>query len=87
MELEISAGPRVRAFAMEIAHKMVELFSITNAEAVGRINRHWRHVPEFHEEMDQIFRESPTYWAKTIYYGKDSYWWKGEDALVPLPYP
>ncbi|MEW8987645.1 MAG: hypothetical protein AB2401_11715 [Bacillus sp. (in: firmicutes)] len=57
----------------EIAKKMMELFGISEKEAIGRINRHWR-GETIKGPKDLIYHEDPEYWAKTIYYGKDSMW-------------
>ena len=67
---------------------MVLLFSITMDEAIGRINRFWEHQ-EFMSDIKVGVRlhEEPDSWAKTIYYGRDSHWWLGEDGLEPEPYP
>jgi hypothetical protein len=101
VELEFDAGPRMRALAAQIARGMVELFAIGEDEAYGRINRQWRHLSGRVEPTDtrgghhiksptvadMIFRDSPSHWAKTIYYGHDSQWWRGEQGLAPQPYP
>ncbi len=72
-------------FCLLIAHKMVELFGISKEEAIGRINRDWKGQEIV--GMDVIYHEDEEYWAKEIYYGHDSRWWKGETGLKPSSYP
>jgi hypothetical protein len=74
------------AFCREIAVEMVKFFKISDEEAVGRINRQWKNAP-FTKTEDIAYHETAEYWAKAIYFGKDSYWWKGEENLKPIPYP
>ena len=38
-------------------------------------------------EKNIAYHESAIYWAKDIFYGHDSRWWKKEKELQPLPYP
>jgi hypothetical protein len=73
------------AFCKEIAQQMVELFGITHEEAIGRINRDWGGL-KIVGNVDVIYHEDETYWAKTIYYGKDSNWWLNPVSLKPRPY-
>jgi hypothetical protein len=85
MSIDLKASERARQFIERIVEKMLILFPISRVEAVGRVNRQWRHVPYFGDD-DIIFHETSEYWAKTIYYGDDSHWWHGEDGLTPVPY-
>jgi hypothetical protein len=89
MEFTAKAGPKIMAYLERIADTMVSLQSIPREEAVGRINRAFKDTKfrKGDKRPDLIFHETPEYWAKTIYYGKDSRWWVGEEGLEPLPYP
>lgn len=86
--IEIEATDEARAYIEQIAGEMVALFNVTLSEAVGRINRFWL-GKEFTSavQVDVLLHEEPTTWAKTVYYGRDSQWWLGEDDLQPRPYP
>lgn len=85
-ELTVPASPKARKFVEEIVEQMLFLFPITREEAIGRINETWQHVSYLGDD-DVIFHETAVYWAKTIYYGKESMWWLGEEGLPPRPYP
>lgn len=85
VDLKIETSDKARDFVEEIITKMLHLFPITRAEAVGRINDSWGHLGQI-GDSDIIFHETAEYWAKTIYYGKDSNWWLGEEGLSPRPY-
>lgn len=86
MDLEIPVSDKAREFLEEIVAEMLFLFPITRNEAVGRINETWRHLDNIGDD-DLMFHETAGYWAKTIYYGKESKWWLGEEGLRPRPYP
>ncbi|MFM1652555.1 hypothetical protein ACI7RC_10705 [Brevibacillus sp. B_LB10_24] len=74
-------------FLIDIKNKMIELFNITEEEAVGRINRMWSGKKLIGDEQI-VYHEDDTYWAKTIYYGKSSFWWLKEgEEIKPIPYP
>lgn len=49
------------------------------------MNQAWGHLDHIGDK-DLIFHESPDEWTRTIYYGKDSRWWQGENGLKSLPY-
>ncbi len=85
MDLKIATSRKAAEFIDAIVTKMLLLFPISRAEAVGRINDSWGHL-DYIGDSDVIFHETAEYWAKTIYYGKDSHWWLGEEGLKPLPY-
>ena len=74
------------AYMDKIADDMVRLFGISPAEAVGRINRHWR-GRTFTGKLDLIYHETSDNWANSIYYGHDSRWWAKPPGLAPLPFP
>ncbi len=76
-------------FCESIASEMTRLFGIAEEEALLRICRFWAHLPEFVGSDDIIYHEDESYWANTIYFGGDSFWWiTGEDRtrrkLPPL---
>ncbi|MGE0131418.1 MAG: hypothetical protein AB7U82_25330 [Blastocatellales bacterium] len=73
-------------FCTEIAKMMVKLFGITEIEAVGRINRQWQ-GQKIVGPNRMIYHEDTEFWAKTIYYGADVHWWRGEEGLEPQPFP
>jgi len=89
MVFTVKAEPKILAYLEKIADAMVSLQSIPREEAVGRINRAFKDTKfrKGDKPPDLIFHETPEYWAKTIYYGKDSRWWHSEEGLEPLPYP
>jgi hypothetical protein len=75
-------------YCVEIAQAMANDFGISEDEAVSRINQHWSGLTIVGEE-DMIYHELPHYWAWTVYYGHDSYWWisspkREELNLMPL---
>jgi hypothetical protein len=78
------------AFCNEIAQEMIRLFGIAESEAVLRISNAWAHIPQI-VGQDVIYHETADYWASTIYYGNDSFWWIADRAsknlrpLKPLP--
>lgn len=69
-----------------IVDEMMRLFGIPEAEAVGRVNRQWGRL-DLRDPQDIIQHEDEVYWAKTIYYGKDSSWWLDEASAKPRPFP
>jgi hypothetical protein len=85
MKLQIAAPDKAQAFIERIIHEMLLRFPITRDEAVSRINQAWGHL-DYIGDTDLIFHESAQHWAKTIYYGKDSRSWFGEEGLPPMPY-
>jgi hypothetical protein len=82
---EFVMDDQARAFCDEIATHMLRDFGVSQAEAIGRINRQWRGV-DFGDE-DLRYHETAEFWAYDIYYGASSYWWKKPAGLTPLPYP
>jgi hypothetical protein len=85
-EFEFVTDAKSEAFCGEIVATMMELFGLSRAEAIGRINRDFTPVDFFGEEHI-YYHETPDYWAQTIYYGRDSKWWLNPEGLRPLPYP
>jgi len=72
----------------KIAAEMVRLFSISSSEAFGRLNRFWQ-GQEFTSagKVTALLHEVPADWAKTIYYGRESFWWLPDQDLQPEPFP
>jgi hypothetical protein len=85
VELKMRMSDKARDYVEEIVHEMLVRFPITRDEAVGRVNQQWGHL-DYIGDSDLIFHEEPDDWARTIYYGKDSRWWQGEEGLPPAPY-
>jgi hypothetical protein len=87
-DINVTGSPDALDYFEEVVREMLLLFPITRSEAVGRLNRFWS-GQDFSEELDVnlLRHEEPDYWAKTVYYGRDVPWWKGEDGLEPEPYP
>ncbi len=75
-----------REYCEEILKQMIVLFSIEESEALARMNRSWEGQDILGDD-DPIYHEGEEYWAKTIYYGKDSNWWMNPPDLQPLPRP
>lgn len=72
----------------EIVGEMLAHFPVSHSEAVARLNRFWS-GQDFIDELDVnlLRHEDPEFWAKTIYYGRETPWWNGEEGLGPEPYP
>ncbi len=89
-EFQIEAAPEAREVFDEIKTEMMLLFGIEKAEAVGRIDRFWegqRFITK--EQLLYLLHDNrEEHWAKTIWYGRDSFWWaKDEATLQPTPWP
>ena len=82
---QFKADNELIAFLDEVAEEMIQLLKITEEEAVGRINKAWEWLEPIGSDLIQ--HEEPSYWAKTIYYGRGVHWLLGEDELEPIPYP
>jgi len=89
MAFSFETDAEAHAYCESVVREMIRLFGIPEAEALGRVNRHFGSVRFVGRESDenQLYREDPIWWAKTIYYQGDSYWWHGEEGLKPKPYP
>jgi hypothetical protein len=87
-EINVAGSQEALDYFEDIVREMLFLFPITRAEAVGRLNRFWA-GQNFSDELsvNLLMHEEPDYWAKTIYYGPNTPWWKGEEGLKPRPYP
>ena len=70
----------------DVVQALRKLFSISEEEALGRVNRHWRGQKIVGNE-DMIYHESPEDLARFIYYEPGAPWWKGEEGLNPRPFP
>lgn len=82
------------AFCEEIVDAMARGYGISRGEAVARVNRQWSHagspgrVPRvWIVGLDLVYHEDAHHWAGAIYYGPDTYWWKPDANLQPLPPP
>ena len=88
LRIEFPCTAQVADLVHEIAATMVITFDIPLAEAEGRINRFWAGFV-FLEPLQTmpVLHETADYWAKTIYYGPGTPWWRGGENLTPTPYP
>jgi hypothetical protein len=84
-KFEFQATGDSLALCERTVSRMTELFGISVDEALGRVNEQWRGC-QF-EDVDLICHETDDYWANTIYFGHDSFWWLKPAGLKPLPYP
>jgi len=82
---EFSVDDDARSFCDRIVAEMMKIFSISEEEAVGRINRQWREVDFVPDDLR--YHESEEFWANDIYYGHGSFWWTNPPGLRPTPYP
>jgi hypothetical protein len=74
-------------FCYQVYMEMMSQFGISKDEAIARINQQWEKRSLV--GMNIVYHVVPEEWAKTIYWGHDSYWWiKGgvreELKLPPL---
>jgi hypothetical protein len=69
-------------YCLEIVDEMIRQFGISKEEAIGRINHEWSGA-EFIGDDHVYYHEDPDEWAKDIFYGKDSFWWKNPPNLKP----
>jgi len=75
-----------REYCENIVSRMVELFRVSEDEALGRINRHWAgHTMQGDDDL--LYHQTIDDWASDIYYGAGSSWWTKPIGLKPLPYP
>jgi hypothetical protein len=93
-EFPCAGDAKALGFCREIAEEMVLAFGITRHEAVARINRQWSEPGDDGRAprvwivgMDIAYHETHEWWARTIYYGKESYWWTPGANPTPLPPP
>ena len=87
-DIRVAGSQEALDYFEEIVREMLFLFPVTRSGAVGRLNRFWA-GQDFTGELavSLLKHELPTYWAKTIYYGRNKPWWKGEDGLDADPFP
>ncbi|MEM9204013.1 MAG: hypothetical protein AAGC53_20425 [Actinomycetota bacterium] len=87
-EITVQATEWALGYLEDIAQEMVKLFAIDLDEARGRINRQFP-GPEPMTEWAEAYlgHEDEEDWAKHIYYGRDSLWWRDDEPRDPLPYP
>jgi hypothetical protein len=81
-EFLFDASPQLREFCLDIVAEMMVVFDISKAEAVARINCHWRgHT--FARHNDLVMHAPPEYWASIIYF-KEIF---EDDRLQRIPRP
>jgi hypothetical protein len=78
------------AFCRQIVQHMIRLFHISEEEALGRVNRHFKGQSIVGSDR-MIYHQDEEYWAKAVYYTNDAMWWSehwlAEHELKPKPYP
>lgn len=86
-KIRVATTKEAQEFCEGIVMEMIQLFNISEEEAWGRVNDFWKRP--FNEDYDIRYHETYNYWANTIYYGKETSWWKreGDPTLKPVPYP
>lgn len=67
MNYEFTTDDESRSFCDQIVACMVEMFNITEAEAVGKLNKFWGGL-SFIGPRDLIYHEDEQYWANVVYY-------------------
>jgi hypothetical protein len=86
MTFTFTTDEQSELFCRTIVKRMIELFGITEEEAIGRVNRQWGGMALVGDEL-AIYHEDENYWAHAIYFGKSSRWWANPHGLKPRPYP
>lgn len=87
IEINVAATAEASAYLEEMAREMLLLFPITLDEARSRINREFENRMFLSPvEVDYLMHEEQDVWARHIYYGRNSFWWLGEEGLEPRPY-
>jgi hypothetical protein len=66
-EFQLDAPDELQDFFRDIATEMTLSFGISRAEAVARINWHWR-GRQFAPRNDLVLHAPPSHWAITIFY-------------------
>ncbi|MFV2017181.1 hypothetical protein [Micromonospora sp. LOL_023] len=64
---QLALSAEVRDLLDATADEMVELFGISRAEAVARINERW-YGQDFSGDDEMILHEDRRYWALFVYY-------------------
>lgn len=86
MKFEFITDDKSQEYCESIANVMINLFSITDEEAIGRINRYWNGM-ELIGKYHVLYHEEEDEWAHIIYYGNESKYWTNPPDLKPLPFP
>jgi hypothetical protein len=88
-DLPGSSSEFIADYLIRIRDRMVELFSITVAEAEGRIAREFGSFDLLDRKTELWFgHEDPDYWAHSVYYGVGVLWWGvRSEELRPTPWP
>jgi hypothetical protein len=84
MTFTFTTDEQSESFCRAIVDGMIELFGITEDEAIGRVNRQWNGMVLIGDEL-AIYHEDEDYWASAIYFGKNSRWWNNPPDLKPRP--
>jgi len=68
---------KAELFCLEIAEHMREFFQISQREAIGRIEEHWKDI-KIGGPGEIAYHQDAEKWAKDIYYTSDSFYWVAE---------
>jgi len=85
-EFVMRADEEMTDFFSQIADEMQQLFAISRAEAVARLNHAWGDI-EFDPYPDIVCHELPEHWAYGFYYGDVPYWDENADRSQWRPTP
>lgn len=93
----IAANAEAEQFLNAIATELQTMFNISPAEARGRIEKGWQHLPDssLGGPDELIYHETPDFWACHFYWGGNSKWWVSDadrdrqhlPPLLPTPFP
>jgi len=83
-EFLFDASPELREFFLDVVTEMTVQFDIPKAEAVARINRHWR-GHRFSRRGDLVQHAPTSYWAELIYF--EEVFERGRLQRFPRPAP
>lgn len=64
-----------------IIAEMVKLFSITEEDAIIRVNESVRSDAVYTKNDDEFFHELPEFWARLIFYPPGTRWWKKNEGV------
>lgn len=64
-------------FCRSILVELISRFPLTQSEGIDLINFRWKDTSLI-DEYEIVYHESPEYWAKCFYWGKDEVWWNPE---------
>jgi hypothetical protein len=80
IQWDFKAPSPLYGYCKLIAAEMVNQFGVSEEEAFDRINKAWRgrdFSPPF--DLNVIWHETVSWWARSFHYGHDSYWWIADE--------